>query len=227
MFWLAFPALAAMLYWSCREKPLRSILNLEKDGVLLLQNCRPEAVLALLPEGYEFLDYRYSITGCALSTFHRDVTSSPYVFKSQQPIYTLICYGSKGKMLSVVPGSHRQTPLVWNSAKIISSEQANAVLFHCDVLHAGVISRDLNRQAVQYKIAHRDDLALLGNLQGIDVNKQEANSVPLVYEWLCRKLSLMFPFLINHVFTRYLQQQDDSWLNRLLLTLFGRSFYNR
>ncbi|MCG8415561.1 MAG: hypothetical protein MI746_15200 [Pseudomonadales bacterium] len=227
MFWLTLPALAAVIYWICREQALQANLDLEKDGVLLLPNCQPEEVLALLPEGYEFLDYRYSITGCALSTFHRDVTSSPYVFKSQHPIYTLICYGSKGEMLSVVPGSHRHTPFVWNTAKTINSEQAESVLFHCDILHAGVISRDSSRQAVQFKIAHKDDLHLLTELQGIDVNKQESNSVPLFYEWLCRKLSLMFPFLINHVFTRYLQKQDESLLNRFLLTVFGRSFYNR
>lgn len=227
MFWFGLFAFALYLYWTCHEQALRNSLELEKDGVLLLDHCDQEKILALLPTDYEFLDYRYSITGCSLSTFHRDVTSSPYVFKSQHPIYTLICYGSEGEMLSVVPGSHRQAPFVWNTAKIIHSEQAKSVLFHCDVLHAGVMSRDKDRVAVQFKIAHHKDIALLADLQGINVEKRETNSVPLFYEWLCRKLSLLFPFLVNHVFTRYLQRQDNSRLNRLLLGVFGRSFYNR
>jgi hypothetical protein len=90
-----------------------------------------------------------------------------------------------------------------------------------------VISRNSQREAVQYKIAHRDDLPLLAELQGIDMDKQESTSISLGYEWLCRKLSLIFPFLINHVFTRYLQRQNNSFLNRLLLAVFGRSFYNQ
>ena len=227
MIWLIASLAFAYLLWTCSEKRLNRPLALEYDGVALLNSCDRDQVLQDLPAGYQFLDYRYSITGCSLSTFHRDVTSSPYLFKTKHPVYTLICYGTGGDLLSVVPGSHTSTPFVRGTARIIDSSQAKAVLFHCDVLHAGVISRDPKRQAVQYKLAHREDLQLLADLQGIDVDKNETTSVPLPYEWVSRKLSLLFPYLVNHVFTRYLQRQDDSFLNRMLLSLFGRSFYNR
>ena len=215
------------LVWSCNESTLTRQLSLEDDGVALLESDDKNTVLALLPPDYEFLDYRYSITGCSLSTFHRDVTSSPYEFKSRHPIYTLICYGGEGELLSVVPGSHRSVPFVWNPPQIIDSTVSQHVLFHCDVLHAGVISRDDSRIAVQFKIAHKDDLPLLTELQGINVEKQESQSIPVTYEWICRKLSLLFPALINHVFTTYLQRQDGSLINRFFLLIFGRSFYNR
>ncbi|MCH1600065.1 MAG: hypothetical protein L7S70_06755 [Pseudomonadales bacterium] len=227
MIWIITVIVFGLLLYTCRESNLARPLTLSADGVELLPDSDKQAVLQRLPLGYEFLDYRYSITGCSLSTFHRDVTSSPFLFKTRHPVYTLISYGSEGKLLSVVPGSQASVPFVWGAPRVIDSTQAKAVLFHCDVLHAGVISRDPQRLAVQYKIAHRDDLPLLAELQGIDVDKRETTSIALGYEWLSRKLSLMFPFLINHVFTRYLQRQSNTLLNRLLLTVFGRSFYNR
>lgn len=236
MLWISLICLLGLLgymVWCCRETRLVSSLSLASDGVALIPDCAPdkqsdqERVLSSLPAGYQFLDYRYSITGCSLSTFHRDVTSSGYEFQTRHPVYTLICYGSEGSQLAVVPGSHSTVPFVWRAPCVIQATEPTAVLFDCDILHAGVISRDNERIAVQYKIAHADDIPRLAELQGIDVDKTESNSVPLVYEWLSRKLSLLFPFLINHVFTRYLQRQDSSLLNRVLLAVFGRSFYNR
>ncbi|HCL71729.1 MAG TPA: hypothetical protein DIC58_02740 [Gammaproteobacteria bacterium] len=227
MIWIFTAIVFGLLLYTCREPNLARPLTLSADGVELFPIFDKQAVLQRLPVGYEFLDYRYSITGCSLSTFHRDVTSSPFLFKTRHPVYTLISYGSEGKLLSVVPGSQASVPFVWGAPRVIDSTQAKAVLFHCDVLHAGVMSRDPQRLAVQYKIAHRNDLPLLAELQGIDVDKRETTSIALGYEWLSRKLSLMFPFLINHVFTRYLQRQSNTLLNRLLLTVFGRSFYNR
>ena len=227
MIWIFTAIIFGLLLYTCRESNLARPLTLSAEGVELLRIFDPQAGPQRLPVGYEFLDYRYSITGCSLSTFHRDVTSSPFLFKTRHSVYTLISYGSEGKLLSVVPGSQASVPFVWGAPRVIDSTQAKAVLFHCDVLHAGVISRDPQRLAVQYKIAHRDDLPLLAELQGIDVDKRETTSIALGYEWLSRKLSLMFPFLINHVFTRYLQRQSNTLLNRLLLTVFGRSFYNR
>ena len=227
MIWTFAAIVFVLLLYTCTESRLERPLTLAYHGVELFPNCDKQAVLQRLPAGYEFLDYRYAITGCSLSTFHRDVTSSPYLFKTRHPVYTLISYGSEGELLSVVPGSQASVPFVWGAPRVVDSTQAKAVLFHSDVLHAGVISRDPQRQAVQYKIAHRDDLPLLAGLQGINVDKQESTSITLGYEWLCRKLSLIFPFLINHVFTSYLQQQNNSFLNRFLLAIFGRSFYNR
>ena len=63
--------------WYCREQSLTRSLELSTDGIALPETEDQDAALALLPAGYEFLNYRYGISGCSLSTFHRDVTSSP------------------------------------------------------------------------------------------------------------------------------------------------------
>ncbi|MGA0203547.1 MAG: hypothetical protein ACO3JU_10275 [Pseudohongiellaceae bacterium] len=225
--WPGLLILFIYLLWYCREQPLTRSLELSTDGIALPETEDQDAALALLPAGYEFLNYRYTISGCSLSTFHRDVTSSPYAFQTRHPVYTLICYENEGDLLTVVPGSHRSVPFVWGRALTINSRQGKAVLFQCDILHAGALTRNPERKAVQYKLAHQDDLPLLEGLQGIDVDKRERVTISLRYEWICRKLSQLFPFLINHVFTRHLQQRSDSPINRALVALFGRSFYNR
>lgn len=225
---LVFAVGAALLYltWSLREGRAGQ-LSLAPAGVTTLSGADRDRVLACLPPGYEFLDYRYTISGCSLSTFHRDVTSSAYEFGTRHPVYTLIHYKSAGDLLSVVPGSHRSVPFVWGRPLTISGERDTSVLFDCDVLHAGVLSRDPDREAVQYKIAHREDLPLLAGLEGIDSAAHNEVSASRFYDWFARKVSLLFPFLINHVFTRHLQASDGSGANRLLVRLVGRAFYNR
>jgi hypothetical protein len=144
--------------------------NLETDGFILMDRPIADKVLEKLPEGYTFLDYRYTIEGCTLSTFHRDVTSSQYIFKTKHPVYTFITYDYDGPALSVCPGSHQTAPFLMNRPVIINS---NSVLFNCDVVHAGSLNLDKKpRRAIQYKIAHRDDLEKLKHLDGIDKVKK-------------------------------------------------------
>ncbi len=224
--WIA-PMLVAYAAYTCFEQRLSRTLELTQDGVHVLPGANPEMALALLPEGYRLLDYRYTIRGCALSTFHRDVTSSPYEFDTEHPVFTLIVYHSPGKLLSVVPGSHSTVPFVWGRPRVIEGGCGTGVMFHCDVLHAGVMSRDPERHAVQYKLVHEDDLSHLQGLQGIDQETKSQTAISRPYEYLSRKISLLFPCFFNHVMTRFLQYHDGSRLNRLLLALFGRAFYNR
>ena len=66
--------------------------NINKDGLILMDRPTADQVLEQLPEGYKFLNYRYTIEGCTLSTFHRDVTSSQYIFETKHPVYTFITY---------------------------------------------------------------------------------------------------------------------------------------
>ena len=40
--------------------------SLKKDGYLILKNMKKENILNILPHGYCFLDYKYSIKGCSL-----------------------------------------------------------------------------------------------------------------------------------------------------------------
>lgn len=198
--------------------------SLEKDGLMLMDHPSKDDILRKLPEGYEFLDYIYTIHGCTLSTFHRDVTSSQYVFKTDYPVYTFITYEYDGPALSVCPGSHATVPILYSRPVTVN---ANSVLFNCDVVHAGSLNLEKKpRKAVQYKIAHRDDLEKLKHLKGIRKEKHgdctKRNSVTL--DVLYRKLSLIFSYIVNHHLTPYLQDRKSN----LLCKLIGeeRCFYN-
>jgi hypothetical protein len=199
--------------------------NLETDGFILMDRPTADKVLEKLPEGYTFLDYRYTIEGCTLSTFHRDVTSSQYIFKTKHPVYTFITYDYDGPALSVCPGSHQTAPFLANRPVIINS---NSVLFNCDVVHAGSLNLDKkSRRAVQYKIAHKDDLEKLKHLNGIDKVKKgdcDKRNNP-VLDILYRKLSLTFSYIINHHLTPYLQNRENNFLCKLLGE--ERCFYNK
>jgi hypothetical protein len=68
--------------------------TLEKDGFMVLYNkdyikdtikMKTDA-LKLLPKDYIFIDYEYNIKNVALSTFHRDVTSSQKIFNTNRKI---------------------------------------------------------------------------------------------------------------------------------------------
>lgn len=67
--------------------------------------------LGKLPKDYVFIDYVYKINNTALSTFHRDVTSSQQIYDTTYPTYTLILYKYDGCLLSLCPGSHASYPL--------------------------------------------------------------------------------------------------------------------
>lgn len=198
------------------------IANLERDGFEVVE---PKDVLARLPKGYAFLPYRYTIEGCTLSTFHRDVTSSRYVFKTKHPVYTFITYDyAAGAPLAVCPGSHRTTPVLFSPPVKVN---ARSVLFDCDLVHAGALNEfHTPRRATQYKVAHVDDHPRLKHLFGIDT-KKVGNCAETNYytDFILRKLSLLFSYPINHIFTGHLQQRKST----LLCQLIGeeRCFYNK
>lgn len=197
--------------------------TLEKDGFLLMnQSMDKVQVLRELPEGYVFLDYIYTINGCTLSTYHRDVTSSQYVYKTTHPVYTFIEYEYDGPTLSICPGSHKTVPLLFSTPVNVRTK---SVLFNCDLVHAGCLNIDKKpRYAVQYKIAHVDDLKKLTHLQGIRKEKYDSCDDSVIVDIIYRKLSYLFSYIINHQFTSHLQNRKSS----LLCKLVGekRCFYN-
>jgi hypothetical protein len=212
------------------EKTKSIHLDLEKDGYIVLPKADTKHVLSYLPKGYVFLPYKYTIRGCSLSTFHRDVTSSPYIYNTSHPVYTFIVYQNSGPLLSVCPGSHLTTPFLYSlpvSIRANSCDMPVGVLFHCDLVHAGAITVDGNARYVeQYKIAHVDDLYNLKHLQHIDVHKTGNCKVPYWYEIITRKLSWIFSHIFNHHLTPYLQNRPDNHMGKMLLLLYGRDFYN-
>jgi len=85
--------------------------TIENDGFIIINNpYNKQKVLSYLPDGYTFINYIYEIKGCSISTFHRDITSSQYLFNTIHPVYTYIIYHNTGKLLSIVPNSHKTIP---------------------------------------------------------------------------------------------------------------------
>jgi hypothetical protein len=148
--------------------------TIEKDGLCVMHDAAYLAdkrklhhdALQRLPPGYVLVDYEYTIRNNALPTFHRDVTSSQRVMRTQFPVYTLILYLSAGAMLSVCPGSHRSYPFTWSRIVNIDGAAGTAFLFNCDVLHAGRVAC-ADRHLVQYKLCHHADIEALGSLRGV------------------------------------------------------------
>jgi len=206
----------------CYEKKCNFIPDLDKDGFEIIET--KTDVLRRLPPGYVFLDYKYTIKGCTLSTFHRDVTSSQYVFKTKHPIYTWITYDYNGIPLSVCPGSHKTTPFLFSSPQSVNCK---AALFNCDLVHAGTINHTKQpRNAVQYKVAHIDDLDKLSHLEGVNKIKiDDCYNSNKITDLSYRCISLLFSYLINHIYTPYLQNHENS----LLCKIIGehRCFYNK
>ncbi len=53
--------------------------NIKIDGYKIFDNDNKNEILKYVPKDYVYIDYKYEIKGCTLSTFHRDVTSSQYI----------------------------------------------------------------------------------------------------------------------------------------------------
>lgn len=204
--------------------------TLEIDGYRVIRESNHKKVLNELPPNYVFLDYEYIIRGCSLSTFHRDVTSSPYIYGTTYPVYTYIEYAneSEAPLLSVCPASHTSTPFLYSAPVIITGKGKTGVLFHCDLVHAGAINTlGKSREAIQYKIAHKTDIPKLAHLQNVRMEKNGSCDISPFYEYASRRMSWMFSHIVNHHFTTYLQDRPDTHVGKMLLSLYGREFYNK
>lgn len=213
----------ALFVFTIERKATRNFKpSLEEDGFVTFDTPTKKQVLQKLPPGYQFLDYVYTIEGCTLSTFHRDVTSSQYIFNTKYPVYTFILYEHDGSTLAVCPGSHATTPLLVTRPIVLD---AKAVLFNCDVVHSGALNPEMKpRRAVQYKIAHHEDIEKLKHLRGIRKVKRGACEPQTFTDTFYRKMSLTFSYVINHHLTPYLQNRKSN----IACKLFGedRCFYN-
>jgi hypothetical protein len=65
-------------------------------------------------------------------------------------------------------------------------------------------------------------------LVGIDKVKEGNCDVTRNTGWeiVLRRMSLFNSFLINHVFTKYLQENQHNILNKIALKLTNKDFYN-
>jgi hypothetical protein len=183
-------------------------------------------VLNLLPPGYIFIDYVYKINNVALSTFHRDVTSSQQIFKTKHTVYTLILYKYDGELLSLCPGSNITYPFVWSRIVNINGKSGTAFLFDCDVLHAGRVNNCKERKVIQYKICHKDDLIKLNSLNGIYNEKTEI-CVNNLYGKIKRKLSYFFEMPINYfAYPFMIKRENNNSFIGAVQSLIPINYYN-
>ena len=194
--------------------------TLEHDGYCVV---KPGEAMEQLPD-YVFLDYEYNIKGTALSTFHRDVTSSQRIYHTVHPVYTLIVYDYEGELLSLCPRSHRDYPFVWSPIINYHGKRGTAFLFDCDVLHAGRENQCKYRNVTQYKLCHREDVPILSHLQEIRVTKDE-KCVDSLYTRSLRKLSYYGQLPINCWLYPLMIKKQDNWIGKIQ-NYIPLSFYN-
>lgn len=207
--------------------------NIKIDGYKVFDNDDKKEILKNLPKDYVYIDYKYEIKGCTLSTFHRDVTSSQYIYKTKYPVYTLISYYNKkyGPLLALCPHSHILTPYLGTLPVIINGNYSTSILFNCDIIHAGALNDyGKNRHAIQYKICHIDDLSKLSHLIGINkITYGSCNNSNYFYTYLLRKALLYFSYIINYLMTDLLQTkpEKDTIVEYIVNNFFIGDFYNK
>jgi len=179
-----------------------------------------------LPKGYEFIDYSYIIKHTSLFTFHRDVTSSQFIYNTKYPIYTSIIYKYGGDLLSLCPGSHYTYPFVNSHIMNFNGKEGTAFLFNSDTLHSGCHNNCERPEIVQYKICHKDDLYLLEHLIGKHVEKEDSCSISL-YNYFLRKLSYYFEMPINVFFYPFMiNRKNENTIIGKIQSYMPFTFYN-
>lgn len=205
--------------------------NLETDGFAVFRSTsrQQERSIALqkLPSDYTFLDYEYTIRSTALSTFHRDVTSSQHLYNCANPVYTLIVYEYGGDLVSICPASDKSWPFVWSRIVNISGPPGTCILFNSEILHAGQTNHCRPRLARQYKLCHREDIKKLRHLQGTRA-KKDTKCIDNFLSKMKRKLSYYFAFPINHLLYPFLMQkwEADTLMGQMQSWLPDHQFYN-
>jgi hypothetical protein len=166
-------------------------------------------ILQKLPSGYAFIDYIYKINNVSLSTFHRDVTSSQHIYKTNYPVYTVILYKYDGELLSICPGSNLSYPLVLSRIVNIDGKSGTTFLFNSDILHAGRINNCEKREVLQYKVCHKSDLVKLVHLTGTRIDKTDICEISY-WNLFLRKMSYYFEMPINYLFYPLMIQREKQ-----------------
>jgi hypothetical protein len=196
--------------------------TLEKDGVYAFPYTSnwKEEVLNMLPPNYEFLNYMYSIRGCSLTTFHRDVTSGQYANNTRFPTYTVILYKYSGDHCSVCPGSH-ESFFLFSFPVHISSDKHCVVIFDCDVVHAGALNTiGADRIVDQFKVAHVRDIPKLQHLHDVYTDKIGQCDQNHAMELFKRNASYQFSYILNHVCTPLLQTRHSNGILAAIQHIF-------
>jgi hypothetical protein len=65
------------------------------------------------------------------------------------------------------------------------------------------------------------------NLHGINKIKNGSCDINRTYEYISRKISLLFPAFFNHILTPFLQEKQDTFIGTIVERIYGRDFYNK
>jgi len=216
--------------------------DLSVDGICMLYDPEYNAIVSLpstkfrqdilreLPEGYVFLDYLYQIKNGTLSTFHRDVTSSSYIHNTKYPVYTAILYKYDGALFSFCPGSHRTYPFVWSRITNIHGYRGTVFLFDSELLHAGAMNESSERELVQYKICHIEDIPKLESLSGVRAsNMVSVDSDSAISFWgkTMRKISYFLEMPIHcFLYPLMMKRENSDNIIGKIQSWIPISFYN-
>ena len=243
---IIFVAVYFVYYWIERDENVENVISISKytleiDGICILYNPEyilpsqsflsqslSQDILAKLPPGYMFIDYIYKIQNSALSTFHRDVTSSQYIHKTKYPVYTAILYNYSGELLSFCPGSNKSYPFVWSRITNMHGKTGTVFLFDCDILHAGCDNNCIiKREVLQYKICHKDDLEKLQELSQINVTKIEIDCKSTIWNRIMRKASYFMEMPINtFLYPLMIKRENKNNIIGRIQEYIPISFYN-
>ena len=70
------------------------------------------------------------------------------------------------------------------------------------------------------------DINKIPGLKNNFVNKVGDCNISNTYEIISRKISILFSYVINHIFTPFIQKNQKTYFNKILLKIYGRNFYN-
>jgi len=222
----AAAAAASYFMYFYPKKHIKS--SLDKHGYMVLPSTNINAVLDKINNpDYVFLDYKYTIQGTALPTFHRDVTSGQRYCGTKYPTYTAIQYDFDGDFLSICPNSHTHYPFTLSSPHNISGTKSTVILFNADMLHAGMPNKvGANRVAHQYKIVHKEDVQYMEHIQGIQVTKNTTEKINPFYAWFLRQCSFHGAVFVSIMLPSCLKKRHSSGLIHYVQNLVPLSFYN-
>jgi hypothetical protein len=102
----------------------------------------------------------------------------------------------------------------------MSGKKGTVFLFDSDLLHAGGNPIGVEREVVQFKVCHREDLELLTELSGVRMDKKNVSGEEpsfSIYRAFLRKASYFFEMPINYFCYPFMikRQNSDHWIGKI------------
>ena len=175
---------------------------------------------------YKFLNYQYHIKNNCLYTFHRDLTSSQRYQKLKHPSYTLIIYLYDGALCSICPNS--KNSIITPTPVTINGRKGTCVLFNADMVHAAAYDAPLDRQCIQYKICHEEDVENLEHLQGQIITKDGNQESKWFGNRFMRYMSHKYVSLWDlPIIGKYIERKQPDIVGNVIDKYTTLNFYNK